>query len=203
MNDRPKLGPVDHVNARETLETHVVSTDNGDVRVHGFSLCNDLIPNYSFAEYIFTCITGHPPDREQGRAFEVTLGFLAPIEPVDAPMHAAILAQVCQNSTSTIASIAAVASNEALTPIHQGDVETYVATLPDSYRDTVANCDTIETALRAVLDRCGVDVDRWLPALTLIARLPLILAEALVHRVHRDYPLHDAPPFEYGHSVDD
>lgn len=100
--------PIDEFAATEQLVARVVTLD-ARPRLHGFDVQDDLVRHYDFAEIVFTTLVGRPPQRHEGRAFNVLLGFLLPICVAEAPTHGAVIARVCGAQSQRVVAAAAVA----------------------------------------------------------------------------------------------
>lgn len=88
-----RSGPIDDRTWPDKLTAHVVKPGNQPL-IHGYDVQSDLIQHYNFSELILLALTGEPPSREIGRAFEIALIFAAPISIAEAPVHAASLSQL-------------------------------------------------------------------------------------------------------------
>lgn len=105
------MGPLDEA-AWPTKLTARTLQPGADVRLHGYSIENDLAGNYTFAETILLAFTGALPSPEKGRAFEVALTFLARTSVGDGPIHATLLARICAASTAAMTGTGAIALGE-------------------------------------------------------------------------------------------
>jgi hypothetical protein len=104
--ERPD-GPVESYAWPTTLEARII-TPGEEPRVHGYSVESDLSLHYSFTEAVLLTLTGELPAENQAIAFDVALGFLAPLSVAHAPTHAGVLARICGARFSSVAGIAAV-----------------------------------------------------------------------------------------------
>ena len=101
-------GPFDEFTDCNKLEAGVVDQHEGDVLLHGYSVASDLSRHYSFSELILLSLTGKPPDRRTGRAFQILSHFVAPVSVREAPVHAARLGQVVGTGPGSLTSLTAV-----------------------------------------------------------------------------------------------
>lgn len=104
-------GPLDEAQWPTRLKSRVLQR-GAETRLHGYSIENDLAPNYTFSETVLLALTGALPNAEEGRAFEVACAFLARIHTSEAPVHAALLARICAATTSAITGTGAIALGE-------------------------------------------------------------------------------------------
>jgi hypothetical protein len=98
--------PFDDFEAPEQLVARVV-TPEPRPRLHGFDVQADLVRHYDFAEIVFTALVGRPPQRPEGRSFNVLLSFLLPISVAEAPCHGAVIARICGAKTQRVVAAAA------------------------------------------------------------------------------------------------
>ena len=111
--DAPKEpGPFDDFTDCSKLEARVVESDNGDARVHGYSVSSDLSQHYSHAELMLLSLTGEPPDEQTGRAFQILAKFVAPVGVAEAPVHAARVAHVISTEPGSLVALASVGLSE-------------------------------------------------------------------------------------------
>lgn len=220
IHDKKTTGPLDDAEWPEKLTARVVSP--GPVpRLHGYDVEGDLARHYSFAETVLLALTGKLPSDDQARAFEVALQFAAPAPAQEAPTHAAILARMCVASTSQIEGAAAIALAEqarAVVAEHGQWIEMLArpfAEAPAEYRakndEERQSVERLRRALRgtvivralrhdvgrtpavlAALHACGVTTAELMECALVLARLPVVMAEALATPAgsYRDYPVH-------------
>ena len=105
------IGPLDEAAWPKKLTARVL--EPGEVaRVHGYALESDLAANYTFPEIVLLALTGELPAPKKARAFEVACAFFARTSAAEAPVHAALLARICNATTSAIAGVGAIALGE-------------------------------------------------------------------------------------------
>lgn len=105
------VGPLDEAPWPKKLTARVL--EPGEVaRVHGYALETDLAANYTFSEIVLLGLTGELPTPMKARAFEVACAFFARTSAAEAPVHAALLARICNATTSAIAGVGAIALGE-------------------------------------------------------------------------------------------
>ncbi len=217
-------GPLETAPFPEHLTARAVDSRTSP-RLHGFDVEGDLAVNYSFAEMVVIALTGTPPDRVQGQAAEVAFAFWLPAFAADAPAHAAGLAGLCGTSTSGLVACGATALAEQsrwVVAAHQGllaYLEQGSPVLPPEFTSAGADDDmavqrmrsaveaevpflaqrpTRTAAVLGLLHFAGLRGAEQLEASLTIARLPGVLAEALLvpHGRIREYPM-NLPPFDY------
>ncbi len=212
-------GPVEDNPWPTVLTGHVVS----GARIHGIDARRDLARHYSFAELVLLTLTGEPPTREHGRAFELALTWLAPTGVAEAPAHAAVLARLCSaSSTGVLGSGAIVLIEQA-----RGFVDQHAALLAwleapsgeppcaphaedddgallrDQLRSVAPGMSIaaelpVDAALVAVLHACGVRSPERLMSAVVVARFACVVAEGLAAapRDFSSYPM-NVPAYAY------
>ncbi len=116
---RPLAGPLDDVRWPDKLKARVVLPGPRPT-IHGYDVETDLARHYSFAETMLLALTGELPAPERARAFEVALHFLSPSSVDHAPVHAAVLARICDVTTSAIVGTAALGLAEQARAVVHG-----------------------------------------------------------------------------------
>jgi hypothetical protein len=226
MSSIRRSGPIDEASWPTTLEAEVV--DPGPpARLHGYEVWHDLVPNYGFADLVLTALRGSPPQRGEGRAFEVALGLFAPSSIREAPAHAAALTRMLGAGPSAVVATAATLLAEQaqdLVTTHgpwlawldapAGDPPAAFLATSDEDRQCLAvirdlveadlcaalvSVDvTADAAVLALMHACGLTRPRQIVAAVVLARMPAVVAEADRHRPSR---LHaypmTIPPFAY------
>lgn len=213
--------PIDEMRVPERLTARVVRPGEEPL-LHGFDLHQDLARHYGLAEVVLLALTGAPPTREAGRAFEILLIHACGIGVGEAPSHAAVLARLCGARPSGVAAVAAIglteqsrARSEALAPLlswlREGrpgpapiDGPTAAAVrLQDDLRGAGVPVDprdaTLghEAAIVAAMFDLGLR-DAWkIEVAWSLARWPIAIAEAMSHEEGAlgTYPIR-LPPFE-------
>jgi hypothetical protein len=206
-------GPLDDAPWPDKLKARV-TTPGPDPAIHGYAVEGDLARHYGLAEGVLLALTGELPAVEQAAAFEVAFHFLSPAPVNEAPAHAAVVARICDVTTSAMAGTAAIALAEqahAVVGAHAGLLAELGAgkgagagawaAADDEERASVAR---LRAALRergVVLASLEADVGRipallatlWFAGLTraepieaalTLARLPAALAEAFATPSH-------------------
>lgn len=105
------VGPLDEAPWPKKLTARVVEPGE-TARIHGYALETDLAANYTFCEIVLLSLTGEIPSAEKSRAFEVACAVLARTSAGESPMHAALLARVCNATTSAITGVVGIALGE-------------------------------------------------------------------------------------------
>ncbi len=226
MNDEGPIGPIDDAMWSDTLAAEVVEA-GPPPRLHGYDVWHDLVRHYSFAEIALTAASGVAPPRNAGRAFELALGLLCPITVGEAPTHAAALSRMLgAGPASVVATASSVLAEhaEALVAAHRPWLTWVDDQLGDPPAEFVASCDaeracivalrelvspdtcpalfratpTVLAAALAILHAGGVRGPTNLVAVIVLARLPIVVAEADRHRPGQlhCYPM-TVPPFVY------
>jgi hypothetical protein len=209
MSDGSELrGPLDSVEWPSKLTARVVSVGPRPT-VHGYDVEDDLANNYSLAETVLLALTGEPPSRAAGRAFEIALVFASPAPVCEAPTHATILARTLASTVNQMQAVAAIALAEqthASVTNHLGWIEALSGSLPaalpaawqahdDCERASVARLrhalkGTVEVpglaldvsrvaAILAVLHACGLRTPERIEPALTWARFPTAMAEGL------------------------
>jgi hypothetical protein len=192
----------------EVLTARVV--DPGPpLRIHGYAIDDDLAVRCSTSDVTFLALTGELPDEERSRVFAITMTFLAGITVAEAPTHAAVLARICNGTTSAILGAAAISLAEQArwtvteyrgeAASNGGDVPPRVSALARATGLEILMCRrTSCSAALAALEWCGLGRDEQLESAFVAARLPVVAAEAFATPPgsFRDYPL-NLPPFAY------
>jgi hypothetical protein len=152
------------------------------VRIHGYAVADDLARHRSVSDVTYLALTGELPSEEQSRVFARTMVVLSAITVAEAPAHAAVLARICDGTTSAIIGTAAIVLAEQA----RWSVAEYRAG-GGAHRDALS-----------ALETCGLTRDEQLEAVFVAARLPVVIAEALATPAgsFRDYPL-NVPRFVY------
>jgi hypothetical protein len=204
-------GPFDVAPWPETLTARVV-TPGPRPRVHGYDSEDDLARNASLAETFLLLLQGELPTRTRARAFEIVAAFLAPVAVNEAPSHAAVLARLCQGTSSAILGTAAIALAEEarftvarLAPVWEwleaptGDVPASIRATNDDDRASVARLRTLlgraglgvsaleydverPAALVAAMIACGLPRPHHVEAAWVLVRLPAAYAEAMAEK---------------------
>lgn len=210
-------GPIEHFPFPHRLKGHVVSPGPRP-RIHGYDVQGDLALRYSIAEQHLIALTGSAPDEDTGRAVEIALSFLAPLNVGAAPAHAGVLCRLCGATTSaTIASVALALAEQARVAVQRyfdwvrsgtpssghvraEELECLAAALPVRFRDheRVRSAPTLEIACLAILAASGMVESQQLEAALVWSRLPCAIAEAFAVQpgAFAEYPM-DVPPFRY------
>lgn len=203
----------------DKLEAHVVSPGPNPT-IHGYSVEDDIVKHYDFIELMLLSLTGEIPTTSQTTAFDIALQFIAPISAREAPVHSAILANVCGARSSAIISISAITLAERARHI----VSQYMSngfettdedresvkrlkevlsdsgiTIPELYSEPDTCCDPDRwSALFAVLKFAGITDPNKLEMVIVIASMAVTFAEAKSHKPVslREYPA-NLPPFVY------
>ncbi len=213
--------PIDEMRVPEHLTAHVVRPGEEPL-LHGFELHQDLARHYGLAEVVLLALTGAPPNREAGRAFEVLLIHACGIAVGEAPSHAAVLARLCSARPSGVAAVAAIglteqsrARSETLAPLLAwlrdgrpgpapiGGASGATARLQDDLRSAGAAVDPRDAALdhEAAIVAAMFDLglrEAWqIEMAWSLARWPIAVAEAMSHEdgALGTYPIR-LPPFE-------
>jgi len=87
----------------ESLEARVFSFENTP-EIHGYSVQNDLIHHYSFAETLYLSIAGDLPSEEQYRLFELAITLLIAAPVTQDTVHAGVLSRVYNSQVSDLLS---------------------------------------------------------------------------------------------------
>lgn len=196
-------------------------------RIHGYDAVGDLGRHYRFAEVVLLSLTGALPSPEAGQAFELALTSLAPTSVAEAPGHAAVLARVCSGSTSAVLACAALALAEQArweVAAHSEWLASLDAPRPASVplsadADVVAISEAltaigfraaavehaktrVEAAL-AIFRACGLVRTDQLETAWMVARLPVVAAEAFAAPLgdFKGYPL-NVPAFTYSEEAE-
>jgi hypothetical protein len=172
-------GPVEKNPWPEELRCYVV-TPGSDPRLHGYAVEGDLAPHYRLSEVTLLALSGELPSDPQREAFEVAFIFLSALSAAEAPVHAALLAQICGSRSSAVIAVAAVALSERARTIvaESRALVEWLASPEKSLLDAAftTNSDEERAAverLRHALERRGVAID----ALTRpLSRMAAILA---------------------------
>lgn len=212
----PRLtGPIEEHDWPEKLTAHVVTSD--EQRIHGYSVVDDLVRHYGFAEVSFLSLVGELPDDATGRAVDGLLTLLAPVSAGTAAVHAGIVARLQGATPSAVASVAALGLGElAEQTVHEHgalfgwlDADRPGAPPPQYRCDDSSEQARVHEALAALglpnelghglnytaallagLHYCGLSPEQ-IQACLIVARLPVAIAEALAVRPgsFRDYPM--------------
>ncbi len=102
-------GPVEAATAAATdrLIARVVKPGPAP-QVHGYSVEDDLAPNYTYVDLALLALTGDLAEEPVRRAFEVAISFWAPATIAEAPSHAAAIARLCGAHPSGLFGVAMV-----------------------------------------------------------------------------------------------
>jgi hypothetical protein len=202
-----RAGPIDVGLWPSQLSARVV--EGGVVpRIFGYDVQADLARHYSFGEIILLCLSGEPPAREVGKAFEIALSFLAPVSVAEAPAHAAGLAQLLGADPSGVIACAAIGLSERARHIvaqhasllewlasPEGHLPAEVTRVDDEQAEAIARLSraledsgvevpllarrpTLMAGLLAVLYKCGLRRAAQLEAALCVAGWPAVLGEA-------------------------
>ncbi len=165
------------------------------LRLHGYAIDDDLARHRGVSDVHFLALTGELPNGEQARVFARTTVFLSGISVAEAPSHAAVLARICDGTTSAIIGTAAIVLAEqarfcvAEYRAGRGTASERSAALAE-LTGLALPSDAVAAAF-AALEWCGLVRDEQLEAAFVTARLPVVIAEALATPPNsfRDYPL--------------
>ncbi|MCA9563248.1 MAG: hypothetical protein KC561_07155 [Myxococcales bacterium] len=86
-------GPIDDQEWPERFVARAVGP-GPDPTLHGYSIFEDLIPNYNASERALTAFLGEAPNEDQIRRFDLACGLASVVHVGDAPVHASVLASV-------------------------------------------------------------------------------------------------------------
>ncbi|HHH29573.1 MAG TPA: hypothetical protein ENK57_14675 [Polyangiaceae bacterium] len=215
--------PIDEMHVPARLDARVVAPGDAP-RLHGYDVQSDLARHYGFAEVALLALTSAAPSREQGLAFNVALGFLCPITVGEAPSHAASLAQLCSAKVSGVSAVAAIGLAEQArftlaglselrswliggrvgdAPAVESEPSPAVTRFHDCLRATgftvhdADSCLPLDAAIVAALHDLGLEQSWQIEAAWSMARLPVVLAEAMSREPAelRGYPIR-TPEFE-------
>jgi hypothetical protein len=223
------LGPIDGVEWTDKLVARVA--DGAQRRIHGYGIDDDLARHYGPSEVTMLALLGELPTEQARRAFDVAMVFAAAISKGDAPAHAASLTRMCFGTTSAVIATAATTLAEegrfevARFAAWRGFVEG-TGGAPEgegvSLDDRVAGRHLREAcriagidvpalerdmprtiAILALLHVAGFRTAETLHSAWVLARLPVVLAEALAtpQGGFREYPL-GSPRFVYKETRD-
>lgn len=220
-------GPVELEPWPDTLDAHVVEAGS-DPRIHGYSVREDLASHYGYAALVLLSAQGELPTDGAARTLEIALAFLAPISIAEAPAHATSLARLCGATSSAALSVAAVALAEQARdaverhrpllawldappsplPVEftaQGDDDARgvgllrAAIAPTGTRVPILeHRPTLLSAILGTLHAAGLRTPEQIELAWLLARLPVVAAEAACVRplAFRTYPM-NTPVFRY------
>lgn len=223
----PAPGPVEVTKWPRQLRARVTTPGPAPL-LHGYDVEGDLARHYGLTELFITALLGEPPAPETTRAVEIALSFFAPLSVAHASTHSAVLARLCGATTSATISVSAVALAEQARVLLDHHVAWLAwlaspnAELPEPYRATSPTDTASVERLRALIEPTGLKVP-WLDlgptrdaallgvlyqsgftqrerieTLLVVARLPVVLAEAFAEQpanfVH--YPT-DLPAYRY------
>lgn len=208
----PMRGPIEDAVVPEQLTGRVV--DPGPpLRIHGYAVDTDLARHYGFTDVVRLALVGELPDEAQGRAFDVALQLLAPIDVSFAPAHVGVLTRICAMRSSSSVGVIALALAEqarsilvehaallqwldapdtafpeAFTATSASDVEAIERILPALHAASLsvpalAARPTRLAALLAILHACGLTRGEQIEAALVLAQLPCVLGEAFATRV--------------------
>lgn len=204
--EEPLGGPIDGNVWASHLTARVI--DPGPpARVHGYEVDGDLALHYRYTDLLRLALVGDLPSDAEGRAFDLAIQLLAPIDVSSAPAHAGVLARTCGARSSAAIGIAALALAEQARHItaehaallswlddprgelpatfvtHSPEEATAVARIQAAVRDTgievpaLAASPTRMAALLAIVHACGLRRAEQIEAALVIARMPCVLAE--------------------------
>lgn len=216
--------PIDSMPTPETLEARVVRPGDakGEPLLHGYGVQTDLAPHYAPSEQVLLSLLGELPEPVQVRRFQVASAFASAVSARDASVHAAILARRYGSATPALVSVAAIVLAErardeveaflelrgdpggeppaALVGVDDG----FVARLRDALSRVEAELPVLAraawrptAALCLTLEAVGLSEAWQLETALTLARLPVVMAEAMAHEpgdLH-GYPIRQ-PPFE-------
>jgi hypothetical protein len=199
--------PVEGFDAPQFLSARVVDPVAG--AIHGYAVEGDLALHYRFGEVVLLALTGEPPAREAGGAFEVALIFLSLSSITEAPAHAASLARLCGARDAGVLATGAIGLSEQATAVlDRGQPLLDWLTRPDApfpqecrprddrerarvaqlrqalqarglVPEVLAHDPGLEAALLGTLHTCGLRQTAQMMAAILLARLACVTAEAL------------------------
>jgi hypothetical protein len=221
MSGHEQRGPVED-NAWPARLSARVASPGPRPAIHGYAIADDLARYYSFAEQTLLALTGVIPDEATGRAFEWAMQVLGATSVAQAPAHAAIVVRLCGASPGAAYAAGFMAATELATSLvdahaslvswldgarpdfpaeHRGATEADSAIVLAA-RERLgelavwAEAPTADAALLAILHRAGVRDAAQLVAAVSLAKLPVVMGEALAQRplAFRGYPM-DLPEF--------
>jgi len=205
---RTYSGPIEEQKWAAKLKANVI-TPGYDSCIHGYSMNEDLIWNYSFTETVLLTLTGEIPAESDRILFETALKFLLPVSVAEAPVHAGVVARLCGASQSGVTGIGAIGLAEQARFIveqHRGLLEWLDREdkrLPDEYHaaddeerrsvDVIRNCvkqagleiNGLEenpsriSSIIMMLHACGLRKSEQIELSIVMARISSITAEAL------------------------
>jgi hypothetical protein len=220
-------GPVEVADWPDRLSARV-TTPGASPRLHGYEVEGDLARHYGAVELLLLTLTGELPDPGRARAAEIALAFLAPVSVAHASAHGAVLARLCGATTSATVGASAVGlAEQARFLLDRHDallawLAAPAAELPSQHRSESATETASVTRLRALLEPTGLDVGWFslgptrdaallgvlygcglrrrelLEAALVVARLPVVVAEAFAEKAANfaNYPT-DLPAYRY------
>lgn len=156
MSHQQLESPVDAIDWNRELLAHVVSPGPHPL-VHGYDVEEDLARHCGQTELEYLALTGELPTPEQAASVEVALLFLAPLSLAEAPVHCAMLANLCGGATSNVIAVGAaalaeqarssVAEHAALFAWLRGEVPDFPAELASGDVDERRTVTALEAAL--------------------------------------------------------
>lgn len=179
---RAATSPLDEYQTSESIEMSLASVDaaNGDVRVAGYSLVDDLAQHYSYADVLFLTLVGELPSARQRDTFDACLVAACALPVSTLAMHAAWLGRISAARGGALAGLTAVAlAEEARTCAHKFELLFRWLTTPDGEFPEICLEGSAESpaALR-LLERLNPDVVRTIPV-RLRKRIGLSIAIAI------------------------
>ncbi|MFT3769887.1 MAG: hypothetical protein QM820_31030 [Minicystis sp.] len=205
-------GPIDG-NAWPARLTARVVDPGPPARIHGYEVDADLALRYRFTDLLRLALAGELPTDAQGRAFDLALQLLAPIDVSTAPAHAGVLARTCGARSSATIAISALALAEHARHLVAGHapllqwlddprgplptafvtadteeaaaVDRIRAAVHDTGLDVPALSErpTRPAALLSIVHACGLRRAEQIEAVLVMARMPCVLAEAFATTV--------------------
>jgi hypothetical protein len=104
-------GIIESRNYPDFLQLHAVQLEP-ECCLHGYSLLNDLQPNYRRVECVLLAYLGELPTERQIEIFELAQSFVQLPLAVTADLHSSILAQVCGARAASIVMVATTSAAE-------------------------------------------------------------------------------------------
>lgn len=220
-----RRGPIEDGEWATTLDAHVVDA-GPPVRVHGYESIGDLARHYRFAEIVGLALRGTLPSAEEGAALDLALKLLAPTTIAEAPAHTAalmLMMGVPPANTVGTAAMSLAQQAQALVDEHAAWLAWLAAPSAEPPAAFAAKTDddrrcvavvraticgeitpwlvriepTLEATALGLLFACGLRSPHAIVTAMVVARLPLVVAEAERHAGGlRRYPI-GLPPFDY------
>jgi hypothetical protein len=90
----PSHGALDDTAWPVRLRGRAVACEEGDDRLFGYAVLEDVARNYRFSDLVYLGITGQLPDPVSSQRFAVALCAAAPVSVAEASSHAGVLARL-------------------------------------------------------------------------------------------------------------